>query len=67
MALAESRKCQLDKLTLEDYKGLSDKFDGDVHELFDFEASVEKRQAIGGPSRQMIDRQVKVLRDILNK
>jgi len=57
----------LHNLSLEDYKGLSDKFAEDVHSLFDFEASVEKRRAIGGPALQMIDRQVKTLQAILDK
>ncbi|KAL5511643.1 ARG4 [Sanghuangporus vaninii] len=65
VALAESRKCQLNDLTLEDYKTLNDKFSEDVHGVFDFEASVEKRNAIGGPSREMIARQINVLRKAL--
>ncbi|EEB99216.1 hypothetical protein MPER_01147 [Moniliophthora perniciosa FA553] len=65
VALAESRKCQLNNLTLKDYKTLSDKFSEDVHQVFDFEASVERRQSIGGPSRVMIDRQISVLRKSL--
>lgn len=67
VALAESRKCQLNDLSVQDYQGLCEKFDDDVHTVFDFEASVERRQAIGGPSRIMIARQVSVLRDILSK
>lgn len=66
VALAESRKCQLNELTFADYKNLSDKFAEDVHTVFDFEASVERRQAIGGPSRKMVDRQIAVLREVLN-
>ncbi|KAI0065480.1 argininosuccinate lyase [Artomyces pyxidatus] len=62
VALAESRKCQINELSLQDYKALSDKFGDDIHDLFDFEASVERRNAIGGTSRQMIERQVSVLR-----
>ncbi|KAF5391247.1 hypothetical protein D9757_001994 [Collybiopsis confluens] len=54
VALAESRKCQLNELSSLDFKSLSDKFTEDVHDVFDFEASVERRQAIGGPSRKMI-------------
>jgi len=65
VALAESRQCQLNDLTLEDYKQLSDKFTEDVHSVFDFEASVERRQSIGGPSRVMIDRQVSILRKLV--
>ena len=66
VALAESRKCQLNELTVADYKTLHPKFGDDVHDVFDFEASVERRQAIGGPSRVMIDRQVAVLREKLD-
>jgi len=65
VALAESRKCQLDNLTLEDYKGLHEKFSEDVLQVFDFEASVERRTAIGGPSRKTLERQISVLRAAL--
>lgn len=67
VALAESRKCHLHELSLEDYKGLSDHFTEDIRGVFDFEASVEKRKAIGGPALQMIDRQIETLQAILNK
>lgn len=33
--------------------------------MFDFEASVERRQSIGGPSRKMLERQIAVLREAL--
>ncbi|TFL07093.1 putative argininosuccinate lyase [Pterulicium gracile] len=67
VALAESRKCQISELTLEDYQTLHEKFTEDVKDVFDFEASVERRQAIGGPSRKMVDRQIAVLRETLDK
>ncbi|OBZ75687.1 putative argininosuccinate lyase [Grifola frondosa] len=67
VALAESRKCQLDQLSLQDFKGLHEKFDEDVLAVFDFEASVERRQAIGGPSRRMVERQISILREALSK
>ena len=66
VALAEVRKCQLNELTVQDFKGLHDKFEDDVLEVFDFEASVERRKAIGGPSRGTLDRQIAVLRDALS-
>ena len=56
---------QLNELSLEDYRGLSDKFSADVQQVFDFEASVERRNAIGGTSKQMVKRQVEVLRKAL--
>ncbi|KIY50967.1 argininosuccinate lyase [Fistulina hepatica ATCC 64428] len=62
VALAESRRCQLDDLTLEDYKTLHESFTDDVRGVFDFEASVESRCAIGGPSRKTFKRQIAVLR-----
>ena len=62
VALAEARRCQLNELTLEDYTALSDKFTDDIHGVFDFEASVERRNAIGGPSTEMVTRQIEVLR-----
>ena len=48
VALAESRKCQLNDLTFQDYQGLSDKFAEDIHSVFDFEASVERRESMFG-------------------
>ncbi|KAH9857075.1 argininosuccinate lyase [Lenzites betulinus] len=62
VALAEARRCQLDQLSLQDFRGLHDKFEEDVFKVFDFEASVERRQSIGGPSRKMLERQIAVLR-----
>jgi len=66
VALAESRRCQLNDLTLQDFKSLHEEFSEDVFGVFDFEASVERRQAIGGTSRKMVDRQIDVLRTVLN-
>ncbi|TFK76554.1 putative argininosuccinate lyase [Pluteus cervinus] len=66
VALAESRKCQINELTLSDLQTLCDKFTEDVHAtVFDFEASVERRNAIGGPSRDKLKRQIAVLRNYL--
>ena len=56
------RKCQLNELSFDDFKSLSDKFSEDVHAVFDFEASVERRESIGGTSLKMVERQVAVLR-----
>ncbi|TXT13069.1 hypothetical protein VHUM_01470 [Vanrija humicola] len=63
VALAEQRKVQISDLTLEDWKALSPHFTEDVFDVFNFENSVEKRNAIGGPARKMIQRQVDVARE----
>jgi argininosuccinate lyase len=46
VALAEARQCQLNELSVEDYKSLNENFGPDVHQVFDFEASVERRKAV---------------------
>ena len=65
VALAEGRKCQLNELSVQDYKQLDERFEDDVLDVFDFEASVERRTAIGGTSRETLDRQIAVLRATL--
>lgn len=65
VALAEARACQLNDLGVDDYRKLHPKFEDDVVQVFDFEASVERRMAIGGPSRKTLDRQISVLRAAL--
>ncbi|KZT60470.1 argininosuccinate lyase [Calocera cornea HHB12733] len=67
VALAEQLQIPLSELTLAQYKELSGKFEPDVKDVFDFEASVERRNAIGGPSKEMIARQVGVLRGLIGK
>ena len=63
VALAESTGVSISELSLEQYLTLNPKFEQDVFaDVFDFEQSVEKRNAIGGPSREMVARQVRVLR-----
>jgi argininosuccinate lyase len=53
----------LSDITYEQFKELSDKFEPDVVEsVFNFENSVEKRNALGGPSRSGIERQIQVLK-----
>lgn len=67
VALAEARQCQINELTFADFKSLHKDFTEDIYAVFDFEASVERRQAIGGTSRAMVERQIAVLRAELSK
>jgi len=67
VSLAEARRCQIGDLRMSDFKSLSNQFDEDVVKVFDFEASVERREAIGGTSRKMVERQIFVLREFLEK
>lgn len=65
VALAESKKCGLKDLTVEDFKNLNDKFGDDVKSVFDFEHSVQGRSSIGGTHIKMVERQIDVLRAAL--
>jgi argininosuccinate lyase len=65
VALAESRQCQLNDLKISDFEGLSKMFSEDIYDVFDFETSVERRSSIGGTSRQMVERQISILRQAL--
>lgn len=44
----------IDKLTLEQYKSIDKRFEADVIKVFDFEASVERRDAIGGTAKSAV-------------
>jgi argininosuccinate lyase len=56
--LAETRGSSLSKLSLADLQGLSALFTDDVAAVFDFEASVERRDVVGGTSRRAVLEQV---------
>lgn len=62
VALAENTKVQISDLSMDQWKELSEHFTDDVQDVFNFETSVEKRSAIGGPARSMIQRQVDIAR-----
>ncbi|KAJ8597965.1 L-Aspartase-like protein [Rhizopogon salebrosus TDB-379] len=51
VALALARKSLFNELSVEDYRSLRANFSEDVVEVFDFEASVERRASISEPSR----------------
>ncbi|WWD18022.1 argininosuccinate lyase [Kwoniella shandongensis] len=67
VALAENTKRQISDLSMDEWEDLSEHFDETVKDVFDFETSVEKRNAIGGPARSMITRQVEVARNRIGK
>lgn len=56
--MAEDRACSLSDLSLADLRTLHSAFDEDVVEVWDPEQSVERRNAIGGTSRQAVLEQV---------
>ncbi|TIC65950.1 argininosuccinate lyase [Wallemia mellicola] len=65
VAFAESKKIQLSEITLEQLQEIDSRFTEDVMKVWDFEASVDRRNAIGGTARSAVERQVKVLQNLL--
>ncbi|BGP23147.1 argininosuccinate lyase [Rhodotorula toruloides] len=63
--LSEQRGVPLSSLSLEDFKSVSPHFGDDVHEVFNFETSVERRDARGGTSRRAVLEQVEALKSKL--
>ncbi|BGP54405.1 hypothetical protein JCM8202_000839 [Rhodotorula sphaerocarpa] len=63
--LSEERNCTLSELSLEDFKSVSPYFGDDVHEVFNFETSVERRDAKGGTSRRAVREQIDSLKQKL--
>jgi argininosuccinate lyase len=61
MQLCEERGCELPALTLDDLKGMHPLFEIDVMKIWDFEASVERRDTVGGTSMRSVLVQAKEL------
>ncbi|KAH3682642.1 hypothetical protein WICPIJ_006387 [Wickerhamomyces pijperi] len=61
--LAEDLKLSgIDQLTLEQFKGIDERFNEDVFETFDFETSVERRTATGGTAKSAVLKQLENLK-----
>lgn len=56
----------IDKLSLEQYKSIDERFDADVKDVFDFEASVERRTAIGGTAKSAVLAQLDNLEKLIS-
>jgi argininosuccinate lyase len=60
--LSEERGVPLSDLSLDDFKSVSQHFGDDVHDVFNFETSVERRDAKGGTSRRAVLEQIETLK-----
>ena len=52
--MAEERGVALSDLTLEDFRSADDTFEADVHDVFDWRASADARDAAGGTSNRSV-------------
>ncbi len=67
VALAEDEKKGMDELTVEQFKSVDKRFGDDVLSVFDYERSVELKDATGGTSRRAVLEQLKALEEILRR
>eukprot|EP00210_Caulerpa_lentillifera_P005722 g5471.t1 len=65
--LAEERNCSLGELTLSELQTLHHAFTEDVHEVWNFERSVEMKSTEGGTSRKTVLLQIEQMRDYIHK
>ncbi|TYZ68305.1 hypothetical protein PybrP1_012856 [[Pythium] brassicae (nom. inval.)] len=56
--LAEDKRKPLNELTFEELASLHDKFERDVLGVWDFDASVERKNVAGGTSRSAVEKQI---------
>ena len=59
VGLCAERGCELDALSLEDYRGLSDRFDADVFEVLNVATSLAARSNPGAPSPANVSAQLR--------
>ncbi len=64
--MAEDKECELSDLTADDLRTIHPLFEDDVAEIWDFDASAEKRDTEGGTSRRSVLEQAKKLKDYLH-
>ncbi|MBO4921278.1 MAG: argininosuccinate lyase, partial [Lachnospiraceae bacterium] len=60
------KKCALDDLTLDEFKQFSPAFDQDIYEAISLKTCVEKRNTIGAPGPNAMERMLQHCEDVLN-
>ncbi|MBT8404892.1 MAG: argininosuccinate lyase, partial [Gemmatimonadetes bacterium] len=63
--LSEERGCSLADLSLDDYRSVDETFEADVHDVFDWERSVDSRSVPGGTGRTAVESQLEQARAAL--
>jgi len=56
--LAEENQVSIDTLTLEQLQNIDSRFEADVMEVWDYEASVERKSSIGGTAKASVQKQI---------
>lgn len=58
---AIQKKCRLSDLSLDDFKGASELFEGDIYEAIDLRRCVTARETTGGPAPERVEEQIAAL------
>ncbi|XP_044732277.1 argininosuccinate lyase [Chrysoperla carnea] len=66
VSLSEEKHISMPELTINDYKTISDIFESDIFNIWNYENSVEQYKVIGGTSKQSVIRQIKFLEQYCN-
>ena len=66
VALAEKEDVPMDQLSLEQLQGVDRRFGEDVLRVFDYERSVEMKDATGGTSKRAVEEQIQNLLRIID-
>jgi len=56
--LAETKQVAMSALSLDDYRQISQYFEEDVYNVFDFDAAVARRRVHGGPAPEAVREQI---------
>lgn len=67
MRLAEDSKRSLNELTFDELKSLHDKFDEDVMQIWNYEASVERKSVVGGTAKMAVVKHIENITAWVNK
>ncbi len=67
VAVCIEKNTTFEKLPLEEYRKVSDVFDGDVYEAVDLDVCASGRKVIGGPAKEAVDRQIANLEAFLSQ
>lgn len=66
-AAEENKLSGIDKLTMQQFKEIDNRFEDDVFQTFNFEQSVERRDATGGTAKSAVLKQLNSLKAVLAK
>jgi len=61
--LAIDKNCELEELSMDEWKSCSDLIEEDIYSVISAKACVEARKTIGGPASEMVEKQISALKD----